>query len=132
VLNRLTAIGNLTRDPELKKVSDSMCVCKFSIAINNVIKKSVVYLDVECWNKTAINCNKFLNKGSSVSIDGRLELNQWQGKNGEKRSKIYCVADLVHFLRSDSKQETSVEQNYNNTSPTENIIDEEDEDEVPF
>tara|TARA_B100000212_G_scaffold273998_1_gene213466 strand:+ start:2952 stop:3332 length:381 start_codon:yes stop_codon:yes gene_type:complete len=126
MLNRLTIIGNLTKDPELRKVSDSMCVCKFSIAVNNAIKKSVLYLDVECWNRTAINCHKFLKKGSSVSVDGRLELNQWQSKTGENRSKIYCVADLVHFLRSEPKTDSTPQTN------NAEVDMEEDEDEVPF
>lgn len=99
-------------------------VCKFSIAINNPIKKTVLFLDIEAWNKTGENCGKYLDKGSSVAIDGRLDLKQWQSNSGENKSKIFCVAESVHFLKNKEKQETKPSSN-----PYE---EEEDEDEVPF
>tara|TARA_B100000941_G_C28505072_1_gene556777 strand:+ start:2388 stop:2777 length:390 start_codon:yes stop_codon:yes gene_type:complete len=129
MLNRLSIIGNLTKDPEIKNISDQMSVCRFSIAVNNPIKKSVLYIDIECWNKTAINCHKFLKKGSAVCVDGRLELNQWKSQSGESRSKIFCVADTVQFLRIDSNAST------NEAKPKVKVEEEafeEDEDEVPF
>jgi len=129
MLNRLSIIGNLTKDPEIKNISDQMSVCRFSIAVNNPIKKSVLYIDIECWNKTAINCHKFLKKGSAVCVDGRLELNQWKSQSGESRSKIFCVADTVQFLRIDSNTST------NEAKPKVKVEEEafeEDEDEVPF
>ncbi len=129
MLNRLSIIGNLTKDPEIKNISDQMSVCRFSIAVNNPIKKSVLYIDIECWNKTAVNCHKFLKKGSAVCVDGRLELNQWKSQSGESRSKIFCVADTVQFLRIDSSQPT------NDQKPKAKVEEEafeEDEDEVPF
>ena len=54
MLNRLSIIGNLTKDTEIKQISDQMHVCRFSVAVNNPIKKSVLYIDIECWNKTAV------------------------------------------------------------------------------
>ncbi len=125
MLNRFTAIGNLTKDPELRRVSDKYNVCKFTIAINNPIKKNAVFMDVETWGKTAENCNKFLSKGSSVGIDGRLDVNEWQDKNGAKRTKIFCTADNVHFLKNKQGEE-------GNTSPRQHQVDDEDPDEVPF
>lgn len=129
MLNRLSIIGNLTKDPEIKNISDQMSVCRFSVAVNNPVKKSVLYIDIECWNKTAINCHKFLKKGSAVCVDGRLELNQWKSQSGESRSKIFCVADTVQFLRIDSNTST------NEVKPKTKVEEEafeEDEDEVPF
>ena len=129
MLNSLSIIGNLTKDTEIKQISDQMHVCRFSVAVNNPIKKSVLYIDIECWNKTAVNCHKFLKKGSAVCVDGRLELNQWKSQSGENRSKIFCVADSVHFLRLDSNQQKE------NTQPNTKVVEEaleEDEDEVPF
>ena len=107
MLNRLSIIGNLTKDTEIKQISDQMHVCRFSVAVNNPIKKSVLYIDIECWNKTAVNCHKFLKKGSAVCVDGRLELNQWKSQSGESRSKIFCVADTVQFLRIESSLPTN-------------------------
>lgn len=99
MLNRYTALGNLTKDPELVEVGGQYKVCKFSIAINNPIKKSVLFMDVEAWNKTAENCNEYLSKGSAVAVDGRLDAKKWTTDSGQNRTKIFCVADSVHFVR---------------------------------
>jgi len=105
MLNRYNAMGNLTRDPEIVDVSDQHKVCKFSIAINNPIKKTVLYLDVEAWNRTAENCQKYLTKGSAVAIDGRLDSKKWTTDSGQNRSKVFCVADNVHFVRLKNQEE---------------------------
>jgi len=104
-MNKLIILGNLTNDPNIKEVSSGKKVCAFSVAINNKLDKSVTYIDIETWNKTADNCSRFLSKGRKVLIEGRIKLNTWTSKAGEKRSKIYCVADLVTFL--DKSEETS-------------------------
>lgn len=129
MLNRLTAIGNLTQDPQFKNVSNKYSVCKFSIAINNPVKKSVTFLDIETWNKTADNCSKYLRKGSSVAIDGKLDSSNWTDKSGNQRVKIFCVADTVHFLKTPSSNEKPEKPK----GEHEELVGEvEDEDEVPF
>jgi len=130
MLNRFTGTGNLTQSPQLIDVKGGYKVCKFSIAINNPIKKTVLFLDIEAWNKTGENCNTYLEKGSSIAIDGRLDTKQWVSKAGENKTKIFCVADNVHFLKNKERQEGN--------KTTKSIIqdaveeEEEDEDEVPF
>lgn len=126
MLNRFSAIGNLTQDPQLKPVSDKYKVCKFTIAINNPIRKTVLFMDVETWGKTAENCQKFISKGSSVAVDGRLDASKWQDKNGVNRTKIFCTADSVHFLKGKSTEETQ------RPPAQEGFDEEEDPDEVPF
>jgi single-strand DNA-binding protein len=105
-MNKYIAIGNLTHDPECRDVGDTK-VCKFSIAINEYYysangekKKTTLFLDIETWSKQAENCTKFLSKGKKVAIEGKLKTNNWE-KNGQKFSKIYCLADKVHFLASE-------------------------------
>ena len=97
-MNRFIGIGNLTADPQLKEVKGDKKVCTFSIAINSAVDKSVIYIDIETWNKTAENCSRFLSKGRKVAVEGRLKLNSWKSKEGENRSKIFCSADIVTFL----------------------------------
>jgi len=111
-LNKYIALGNLTRDPELKNVKNDNKVCSFSIAINNKLNDTTFYVDVETWNKTAENCSRFLSKGRKVLIEGRLQLNTWQSKTGENRSKVYCVADMVTFLdkSTEPKKDSIAEQ----------------------
>jgi len=125
MLNRFSGIGNLTQDPQTRVISDAYNVCKFTIAINNPIRKTVMFLDIETWGKTADNCQKFISKGSSVAVDGRLDVSNWEDKNGNKRSKIFCTADNVHFLKS---KNTEVDKKQ---SPKHEEV-EEDPDEVPF
>ena len=65
MLNKFIGIGNLTRDPELKKFESGKCVCAFSLAINlNKEDKKPLYIDIQVWDKIAINCKKFLKKGT--------------------------------------------------------------------
>lgn len=128
MLNRFTCTGNLTQSPSLIDVKGGYKVCKFSIAINNPIKKTVLFLDVEAWNKTGENCHKYLEKGSSAAVDGRLDMKQWVSKSGENKTKIFCVADNVHFLKGKVGQSEPQQ----GQAGTVGSPEEEDDDEVPF
>ena len=109
-MNKFLGIGNLTADPQLKEVKGDRKVCTFSIAINSAVDKSVIYLDIETWNKTAENCSRFLSKGRKVAVEGRLKLNSWKSKEGENRSKIFCSADMIEFLSGNQEpQQTQKE-----------------------
>jgi len=93
-------MGNLTATPQSKSVGENT-VCTFSVAINSISKKDeVFFVDVECWNKVAENCQKYLDKGSRALVEGKLKLNTWTSKEGQKREKFICVADLVTFVSS--------------------------------
>ena len=99
-MNRYICMGNLTATPQSKEVGENT-VCTFSVAINSISKKEeVFFVDVECWNKVAQNCQKYLDKGSRALIEGKLKLNSWTSKEGQKREKFICVADLVTFVSS--------------------------------
>ena len=129
MLNKFIGIGNLTGDPETKSVGQDKKVCKFCIAINNRINDSVTFIDVETWNKSAENCSRFLSKGRKVLVEGRLQLNKWQAKNGENRSKIFCIADLVTFLdksESPSGSEAKTEAKSNTAEEDDEFAD------IPF
>lgn len=96
MINKFIGIGHLTKTPELKQLSN-YDKCDFSIAINSS-KDDVVFLDVETWNKVAQNCSKFLQKGSCVYVEGKIKLNKWEDKSGNKRQRYYISADIVRFL----------------------------------
>ena len=134
MLNRFTGTGNLTQSPQLIDVKGGYKVCKFSIAINNPIKKTVLFLDIEAWNKTGENCNTYLEKGSSIAIDGRLDTKQWVSKAGENRTKVFCVADNVHFMKNKEKQDDpqTVKSIIQATKKEEQGEEDEEEDDVPF
>lgn len=140
-MNRYTAIGNLTKDPICRDAGESK-VCNFSIAINEYHytngskSQSTFYIDVECWNRQAENCTKFLSKGNKVAVEGKLKTNSWE-KNGQKFTKFICVADRVHFLgteeqQSSSKETKEDEKNSKTVEDQDSYDESEDIDDIPF
>jgi len=110
--NRSLLMGNLTKDPELKYLSNGTAVCNLSMAMNRTYKGSngekkeeVTYVRVVVWSKQAENASEYLSKGSSVFIEGRLQSRQWETDSGEKRSILEVVADRVQYLDSKGKTE---------------------------
>jgi single-strand DNA-binding protein len=111
-LNKVMLIGRLTRDPESRSVGDTKVV-KFGFAVNNRKKDKSgnwtddpVFIDVEAWGRTAEACEQYLRKGSQCFLEGRLKFDQWTGKDGQRASKLYLVAENVQLLeKSDGKRE---------------------------
>ena len=106
-LNKVFLIGNLTRDPDLRNTPSGASVCEFGLAVNRRFvangqeKTETCFVDITVWNKSAENCKRFLEKGSPVMIEGRLQLDQWDDREGGgKRSKLRVVAEQVQFLTS--------------------------------
>ena len=106
--NRVTLLGNLTRKPELKKTKSGLSVTDLGMAMNRVWtgddgekKEDTTFVDVVVWNRDAENAVKYLDKGRSVLVEGRLQLDTWQdAKTGQNRSKLRVVADTVQYLSS--------------------------------
>ncbi len=106
-LNKVLLIGNLTRDPELRYLTGgNSAVCEFGIAINRRFmqasgqeKDETCFLEIVVWGKQAETCSRFLQKGSSVFIEGRLVYDQWTEKDTQKkRSRVRVTAERVQFL----------------------------------
>ena len=94
--NKVLLIGNVVKDPEVKSVKDTS-VAKFRLAVDDQYKKdSVIYIDVEAWDKQAEFAQKWLKKGKGVIVDGRLCMDSWE-KDGKKETKIYVKAQDVRF-----------------------------------
>ena len=106
-LNKVMLVGNLTRDPETSFIGNGTALAKLGMALNRRWKdksgeqqEETTFVDVTAWAKTAEFCGKYLQKGSRIFIEGRLEFQQWQTKEGEKRSKLSVTADRVQFADS--------------------------------
>ncbi|NOY30400.1 MAG: single-stranded DNA-binding protein [Planctomycetes bacterium] len=103
--NRVTLVGNLTRDPELRYIPSGMAVSDIGLAINDRVKRNdqwteeTTFVDVTLWGRTAEVANEYLSKGSSVLIEGRLKLDTWE-KDGQKRSKLKVVGEKMQMLGS--------------------------------
>jgi|TARA_B110001454_G_C12713472_1_gene431635 single-strand DNA-binding protein len=105
MFNKFIAVGNLTKDPESKSTNSGHNICEFRIAVNNPrSKEDVLFIDVETWDKLADVCTEYLAKGKKIIVEGRLKTNGWTNKEGEKRSKIFCVADDIRFLGTKSEE----------------------------
>lgn len=102
MINKFIGIGNLTKTPDLKDLGNYN-KCSFPIAINTT-KDEVLFLDVECWNKVADNCNKYLSKGSCVYVEGKIKVNKWKDKDGCIKQRFFVSADIVRFLPNGKKE----------------------------
>lgn len=104
-LNKVFLMGNLTRDPEVRYTPKGTAVADLGMAINMVYRtqdgsdrEEVVYVDVVTWGRQAETCGQYLSKGSPVFVEGRLQLDQWEDKDGQKRSRLRVRAERVQFL----------------------------------
>ena len=109
-LNKVLLIGNLTRDPEVRIMSNGRPVCNFGLALNRSYKDSdgnrkeeTTFVDIECFGPRAEAVGRFFSKGRAIFVEGRLKLDQWESKEGEKRSALRVVLDNFEFV--DSKQD---------------------------
>ncbi|MGE0433040.1 MAG: single-stranded DNA-binding protein [Planctomycetota bacterium] len=102
--NKVILIGNLTADPrELRTTQSGMTVGDFRIAVNDRSagrdNERTLFIDVTVWGKTAENCHRYLVKGKTVLVEGRLEEDSWTDKeSGQPRSKMRVNANQVTFM----------------------------------
>ena len=104
-LNKVMLIGNLTRDPEVRYTPKGTAVGDLAMALNSTyktkdgqVKEEVCYVDVVAWGRQAETAKEFLTKGSPIFVEGRLQFDQWETKEGEKRSRLRVNADRIQFL----------------------------------
>lgn len=105
--NKVFLMGNLTRDVELKYTPNNQPVAAFGIAMNRRYRtregedrEDTTFVDCEAWGRTAEVMNQYLAKGRPVFVEGRLKLDQWQDKDGNKRSKLRVVVENFQFIDS--------------------------------
>lgn len=111
-LNKVQLIGNLTRDPEIRYTGKGTAVATFSIATNREWvqdgnkKEDVEFHRVVAWDKLAEIIEKYLKKGSKVFVEGRIQSNKWQTKEGEDRTTFEIVINEMMMLDSKGSQST--------------------------
>lgn len=141
-LNKAYIIGNLTRDPEFKNLPGGSVVTSFSLATNRTWndkqgnkKEAVEYHNIVVFGKQAESSAKYLKKGQSCLIEGRIQTRSWDGQDGKKQYRTEIVADRVQFgsklssEASSTKPETrSVAEDHGIEYPEEDISPED----IPF
>lgn len=112
-MNKVIVLGNLTRDPEMKYTGSGTAVCDMGIALNHVTgkgdqrKEEVSFIDLTAFGKTAETAAEYLKKGRSVIVEGRLQQDRWEDKEGHKRSKVKVIVERLTFVGNDKATENA-------------------------
>ena len=105
MLNHITLMGRLTRDPELRRVGE-VPVCSFTLAVDRDFKNNgqaeTDFIDIVAWRNTGTFVNQYFTKGRMAVVSGRLQIREWTDKEGNKRRSAEVVAENVYF--GDSKK----------------------------
>ena len=104
--NSVILMGNLTRDPELRYTQSNLAICKFGLAVNRRFKDSTsgewreepTFVDVTMFGKRGEAFSKYHQKGKLAFVKGELRFDSWVDQNGQKRSKLYVVAESFEFV----------------------------------
>ena len=104
-LNKITLIGNVGSDPEMRYTPNGKAVTSFRMATNyrysgpdGERKEETEWFRVSVWGKQAESCNQFLSKGRRVYVEGRLRSRNWEGQDGQQRTSLEVSANRVIFL----------------------------------
>ena len=104
-LNKVFLIGNLTRPPELRYTPSGTAVADLRLAVNRNYttqggdkREETSFLTVVVWGKQAESCGEYLDKGSPILVEGRLQTREWEAKDGQKRTVVEVVAERVQFM----------------------------------
>ena len=109
MLNHITIMGRLTRDPELRRTNSGTPVASFTVAVDRDFsgkdggEKETDFIDCVAWRNTAEFVSKYFTKGRMMVVSGRLQLRDWTDKEGNKRRSAEIVADSCYF--GDSKKD---------------------------
>lgn len=114
-MNKLTIIGNLTKDPELRTTPQGISVCDFTVAVNRRHQTNgqpeADFFRVTTWRGLAENCAKYLAKSRKVCVIGPVSVRIYQTQSGETRASLEVTAEDVEFLSpKENQQETSYQQ----------------------
>ena len=107
MLNHITIMGRLTRDPELRRTGSGVAVASFTLAVDRDFapkdggEKETDFIECVAWKNTAEFVSKYFSKGRMAVASGRLQIRDWTDKDGNKRKTAEVVTDNVYF--GDSK-----------------------------
>ena len=109
MLNHITIMGRLTRDPELRRTGSGIAVASFTVAVDRDFggrdggERETDFIDCVAWRQTGEFVSKYFTKGRMIVVSGRLQIRNWNDKDGNKRRSAEVVADNVYF--GDSKRD---------------------------
>ena len=110
MLNHITIMGRLTRDPELRRTGSGIAVASFTLAVDRDFasresgERETDFIDCVAWRQTGEFVSKYFTKGRMIVVSGRLQIRPWTDKDGNKRRTAEVVADNVYF--GDSRRDS--------------------------
>jgi single-strand DNA-binding protein len=139
-LNKVILAGNMTRDIEVTYTPKGTAVGGFGLAVNRRVpdgnggySDEATFVDVTAWQKTAELIQEYCGKGSSILVEGRLQMDTWEDKqSGQKRSKLKVVAENVQFLSRKSDEGQGNQPAPRQQSRSRQPEPEDDDSEIPF
>ena len=124
MLNHITIMGRLTRDPELRRTGSGIAVASFTVAVDRDFggrdggEKETDFIDCVAWRQTGEFVSKYFTKGRMAVVSGRLQIRNWTDKEGNKRRTAEVVADNVYF--GDSRRDGDSGSSFGNSYPGSN------------
>ena len=113
-LNFTILEGRLTRTADMLYTQNGNALCKFDIAVNeyykseNEYKTSTSFITINVWGKYAESISQYMEKGTAVRIIGSVKQNNWEDKDGSRRSSLYVHANSIEILDWDNKKEEKI------------------------
>lgn len=116
-INRVVLLGNMTRDPELRRTGSGKAVTNFTLALNRYNNDEADFVDCVCWEKIAENTAQYCYKGSKVAVEGSIQTGSYVDKDGHNRKTINVLCNRVEFINTNNSSnnlQPQINNNYNN------------------
>lgn len=108
-MNSVNIIGRIARDPELKLTKDNLAIFTTSIAVQKGKDKGAIFLNIKAFDKTATNMERFFTKGMLIAVSGKLDVEEWNDKEGKKRTNTVVIVQDFTFCEKKKEAETENE-----------------------
>ncbi|MGD8237621.1 MAG: single-stranded DNA-binding protein [Armatimonadota bacterium] len=112
MVNSVVLVGRLTADPEMRYTPNGVAVTNFRLAVDRRPRRDqpreerqADFIDIVAWRQTAEFCGNYLNKGALVSVEGRIQVRDWETQDGQRRRNVEVVAYSVQSLESRAERE---------------------------
>lgn len=118
MLNTITLMGRLTKDPELRYTNNSTPVASFTLAVDRDFQKDAVdFIDCVAWRKTGEFAGQYFRKGQMAAVTGSLQSRQWQDRDGNKRTSWEVNVEHAYFAESKRREDGGPSQSLRDSSP---------------
>ena len=137
MLNQITIMGRMVKDPELRHTNSGLAVASFTLAVDRDFKndsgeKETDFIDCVAWRGTAEFVDKYFSKGNMAVVSGRLQIRSYADKDGNKRKAAEIVASNVYFADSKKTAQSGNTNGVDTLTGVPGITPIEDEDDLPF